>query len=361
MSIPFEKGDRTAFSKVMSTEDTIHEFTPTLRTEVQARAFRVALQTLGDLCGFGINYFELENVGYVKTATEVSADNSALMRNIRRHEHALEGAIAGICRALLAVERTLGVGLPDEGEIRVGFDDSIITDTTAEKRQDMDEVAAGLMQGWEYRAKWYGEDEATARRRGAAAGSGVSDGGSEHVDAARAGVPAHAFRLPCLGGRGRLGSGRPRCRRRRLRGCRGLRSPWGSGAPLTSAWRPCGSPGATSPRSRARCSSVRAARTSTPHHHPRRRAREQQPICRSGVRAAARNRPDLRTSNSQQAMPRAAKQYTAGAAGMAVSGAFRAGRGGFRAVRATERRRVGCGRPPTTSGRWWGVALGVVV
>lgn len=28
---------------------------------------------------------------------------------------------------------------------------------------------------------------------------------------------------------------------------------------------------------------------------------------------------------------------------MAVSGAFRAGRGGFRAVRATERRRVGCG------------------
>lgn len=33
----------------------------------------------------------------------------------------------------------------------------------------MDEVAAGLMQGWEYRRKWYGEDEETAR---AAAGKG---------------------------------------------------------------------------------------------------------------------------------------------------------------------------------------------
>ena len=165
VSIPFGKGDCTVFRKVMSTEDTIHEFAPTLRTEAQARAFRVALQTLGDLCGFGINYFDLENVGYVKTATEVSADNSALMRNIRRHEHTLEGAIAGICHALLAVERTLGVGLPDEGEIRVGFDDSIITDTTAEKRQDMDEVAAGLLESWEYRAKWHGEDEATARGR----------------------------------------------------------------------------------------------------------------------------------------------------------------------------------------------------
>lgn len=136
-----------------------------LRTEDQAWAFRVALQTLGDLCGFGINYFDLENVGYVKTATEVSADNSALMRNIQRHEHALEGAIAGICRALLAAERRLGVELPDEGLVRVTFDDSIITDTTAEKRQDMDEVAAGLMEPWEYRAKWHGEDEATARGR----------------------------------------------------------------------------------------------------------------------------------------------------------------------------------------------------
>ena len=165
VSIPFGRQDCTVFRKVMSTEDTIHEFAPTLRTEAQARAFRVALQTLGDLCGFGINYFDLENVGYVKTATEVSADNSALMRNIRRHEHALEGAIVGICRALLAAERRLGVELPDEGLVRVAFDDSIITDTTAEKRQDMDEVAAGLMEPWEYRRKWYGEDEATARGR----------------------------------------------------------------------------------------------------------------------------------------------------------------------------------------------------
>lgn len=71
VSIPFGKGDCTVFRKVMSTEDTIQEFAPALRTEAQARAYRVALQTLGDLCGFGINYFDLENVGYVKTATFV--------------------------------------------------------------------------------------------------------------------------------------------------------------------------------------------------------------------------------------------------------------------------------------------------
>lgn len=94
----------------------------------------------------------------MKTATEVSSDNSALMRNIRRHERVLEKAVVGICRAVMAVERSLGTMLPDEGVVRVNFDDSIITDTAAEKQQDMAEVAAGLMMPDEYRRKWCGEE-----------------------------------------------------------------------------------------------------------------------------------------------------------------------------------------------------------
>ena len=183
VAIPFGKSDCTVFRKVMSTEDTIQEFAPALRTAEQAQAFRVALQTLGDLCGFGIDYFDLDKTGYLKTATEVASDNSALMRNVRRHEHALEGALAGICRALLAVERRLGVPLPDEGQVRVSFDDSIVADTAAEKKQDMAEVAAGLMRPWEYRARWYGEDERTAKR---ALGSG-SEGRAEGRDVAYGG------------------------------------------------------------------------------------------------------------------------------------------------------------------------------
>ena len=75
--------------------------------------------------------------------------------------------------------------LPDEGLVRVTFDDSIITDTTAEKRQDMDEVAAGLLEPWEYRRKWYGEDEATART---AARSGTGDAGRGRAGSGSAGA-----------------------------------------------------------------------------------------------------------------------------------------------------------------------------
>ena len=137
---------------------------PALRTEAQSRALRLALQVLGDLTGLGINYFDFDNVGYVKTATEVSSDNSALMRNIRKHENALQRPIADISRALLARARGMGEAMTDEGDVRVLFDDSIIHDTEAEKERDMKEAAAGLMLPWEYRARWYGESEDVAKR-----------------------------------------------------------------------------------------------------------------------------------------------------------------------------------------------------
>lgn len=171
ITIPFGKQDCTVFHKVMSTEDTIQEFAPALRTNAQIEAFRVALQMLGDLTGFGINYFDIDDSrGYVKTATEVSSDNSALMRNIRRHENSLEGSIVSIARAVMHVSRNFGESIPDEGITSVQFDDSIIQDTAAEKAQDMAEVGITL-NPWEYRMRWLGEDEATARARAAEIGT----------------------------------------------------------------------------------------------------------------------------------------------------------------------------------------------
>ena len=99
----------------------------------------------------------------MKTATEVASDNSELLRNIRRHENRLERAIVDIGLAVMEVSRGPGESIPDEGEVRVMLDDSIVTDTAAENEQDMLEVGV-TMQPWEYRCKWYGEDEPTAGR-----------------------------------------------------------------------------------------------------------------------------------------------------------------------------------------------------
>lgn len=147
--IPVGKGDCTVFRKVMSTEDMVQEFAPALRTSPQSEAFRIALQMLGGLTGFGRGYFDLdESHGYIKTATEVSSDNSALMRNIARHEHLLDASLASIGHALLHMGRTFGDVLPDESLIVCRFDDLIITDTVVEKAQDMAEVGV-TMAVWE--------------------------------------------------------------------------------------------------------------------------------------------------------------------------------------------------------------------
>lgn len=164
VAIPFGKRDCTLFKKVSGNDEFMKEFAPSLRTEQQVSAYRTALQSLGDLTGFGISYFNIDDKGGIRTATEVSSDNSQLMRNIRMHENLLGDAIAQISRAVLHCARKyLDEDLPPEGCIKVNFDDSIIQDTAAEKAQDMAEVAAGLMKKWEWRVKWYGESDEEAK------------------------------------------------------------------------------------------------------------------------------------------------------------------------------------------------------
>ena len=164
VAIPFGRQDCTVFRKVMTSDNMIQEFAPALRTSSQVEAFRIALQMLGDLCGLGLTYFDFDSTGYVKTATEVSSDNSALMRNIARHEHVMEQSITSIARALLHIARGFGVDLPQEGDLKVMFDDSIITDTFQEKKQDLAEVGVTMTVA-EFRQKWYGEAADMAEER----------------------------------------------------------------------------------------------------------------------------------------------------------------------------------------------------
>ncbi|ANE22421.1 hypothetical protein AAY81_03990 [Denitrobacterium detoxificans] len=159
--LPFGR-DNTVFRKVAATSDLVEVFAPQMRTSSQKEAYELALRAMGGCCGFGESYF-VERSG-LRTATEVSSDNSQLMRNIRKHEKLLAGAICDIVRAaVFCAKRHLGQAqLPDYVEVAVGFDDSIIQDTAAEKAQDMAELNVTL-NPWEFRMKWYGEDEATAR------------------------------------------------------------------------------------------------------------------------------------------------------------------------------------------------------
>jgi len=143
----------------------VEEYNPDLRVDANRDALTTALEVLGMRTGFGAEYFSLEGDSGLKTATEVVADASVLFRTVRKHENALTPAIQTIVRGILSLARTVrGESLPEDvGPITVTYDDSVMEDTESQRARDLREMAAGLMQPWEFRVKWYGDDEATAR------------------------------------------------------------------------------------------------------------------------------------------------------------------------------------------------------
>ena len=148
----------------IAAESMYEVYSPRIRAAELAEALNVALAELGDLTGFGQDYFRYDKGGGLKTATEVSADNSAFMRNIRKHENELRPQLERLVMCLLACQRALnGWPVPDGCEATVDFDDSIIQDTSAEKAQMMAEVGAGIVPKWMYLERFYAMSEEDAR------------------------------------------------------------------------------------------------------------------------------------------------------------------------------------------------------
>ena len=140
-------------------------FAPSMRTDSIHGVYADACAALGDLCGLGSQYFQPDKTGGLKTATEVSSDNSALMRNIKNHENALGKELGRLLTALCECARIHCAAPVEEGfsPVTVAWDDSIITDTQAEKTQMLAEIAAGVVPRWMYLARFYGMSEEDAK------------------------------------------------------------------------------------------------------------------------------------------------------------------------------------------------------
>lgn len=135
----------------------------TLRTAEHNTGIQDQLNLLSSKCGFGETYYRF-NGGSVATATQVISENSTMFRTIKKHEIVLKKVLVELCRIILRLgNEAMNAGLDEDVEISIDFDDSIIEDKTAERNNDRQDLAAGIMNDWEYRAKWYNEDEATAK------------------------------------------------------------------------------------------------------------------------------------------------------------------------------------------------------
>ena len=134
-----------------------------LRTAEHNTGIQDQLNILSSKCGFGETYYRF-NGGSVATATQVISENSTMFRTIKKHEVVLLDVLTELCRILLRLDNTaMDAGLDEAVEISVDFDDSIIEDKQTDFSRDMQLLQAGIMNDWEFRAKWLNEDEETAK------------------------------------------------------------------------------------------------------------------------------------------------------------------------------------------------------
>ena len=99
-----------------------------------------------------------------------------MFRTIKKHEIILEDVLKELCRIILRLGNLVEGGLNENVEISIDFDDSIIEDKETEFNRDCRMVSMGIMNDWEFRAKWMNEDEKTAKAALPSMESLVSDG-----------------------------------------------------------------------------------------------------------------------------------------------------------------------------------------
>ncbi len=142
------------------------EFNPSLRVEDHISAIQQQLNYLSCKCGFGDRYYRFHTTPLPATATEVISADAALFRSVHKHEILLEPALVHLMQRILEIGRRIfRLDLPEKVEISVKFEDSILEDKGAEQKRDTELVSLGLMLDWEFRMKYYGETEETAKAR----------------------------------------------------------------------------------------------------------------------------------------------------------------------------------------------------
>lgn len=135
-----------------------------LRTQEHNTGIQDQLNIISSKCGFGENHYRFDR-GSVATATQVISENSTLFRTLKKHEIVLESVLIELCRVILRLGNSaMNLNLDESVEISVDFDDSIIEDKETDFNRDSRLLQMGIMNDWEFRAKWMNEDPETAKK-----------------------------------------------------------------------------------------------------------------------------------------------------------------------------------------------------
>ena len=142
----------------------ITEYNPELRVEEDTKGMQFALNVLSFKCGLGTDYYRFDGSKGIVTATQYLGDRQDLMDNANKHRKKVNEFVSNICKGVLLLGRILfKENVTEDCIVKITDKDGFLVDTETEKKEFRQDIAQGIRQAWEYRVKFLGEDEETAK------------------------------------------------------------------------------------------------------------------------------------------------------------------------------------------------------
>lgn len=142
--------------------DIFKPYAPTLRDASLINGLNEILAKIEDQTGLARGTFS-DRLRETRTATEIKFSRQRTYATVTAIQMALEKAINGLVKAMDTIATLYNLAPAGEYQVVCTWDDSVVTDADTERTRDAQEVRDGLMRKHEFRMKWYGEDEETAR------------------------------------------------------------------------------------------------------------------------------------------------------------------------------------------------------
>lgn len=140
-------------------EELYKEYSPEFRDENIINGLNAMLRRIE--FNVSLSYGDLSDAQYVeKTATEIKTAKKRKYNMVTAIQKNLKDCLEDLVYALAFYNALTKSGY----EFICNFKDSVLVDEETERQQDRQDVAMGVMHLWEYRMKWYGEDEETAKK-----------------------------------------------------------------------------------------------------------------------------------------------------------------------------------------------------
>ena len=137
-------------------------YSPTLRDASYINGLNEVLCKIEDQVALARGTLS-DRVRETRTATEIKYSRQRSYATVTAIQTALGMALEQLVRAMDATATLYGLAPEGDYSVSCLWDDSVVTDADTERQRDMQEVRDGLMKKWEYRMKWYGEDEDKAK------------------------------------------------------------------------------------------------------------------------------------------------------------------------------------------------------